>query len=231
MRADELARRVLDVYLKDELEPRPAPVADASERRTERPFIDLEPAEYRRFLGGYRLDAEPSVLLWVTREGEWFVGGIAGVGTDYFRPVAQSEFENRNRNCQLVFFADDGENSARRVRITLQGQEMWATRVELPPDVHPVEDFLGFYYSDELEAAFEIVRGSDGLAVCTPDSDRLVLRADTDVLAGGIGILTFRRDDSGEIVGFDFREPEDFGQRLIRFDRCERCGSGTKGVP
>jgi hypothetical protein len=46
-----------------------------------------------------------------------------------------------------------------------------------------------------------------------------------DVAVGAIGILTFRRDPDGRVVGFDFGEPEDLGQRLIRFVRCGMGGT------
>jgi CubicO group peptidase (beta-lactamase class C family) len=225
MRADDLARRVLDLYLEEQLAPRPEVALPAAGAPAEAPFVDLDPAEYERFLGGYRLDSEPSVLLAAAREGQWLVGAIQGVGMDLFRPVGPAEFENRNRNARLTFSDQDGDGVTERLRVTLRGQEMWATRVQLPPDAPPAENFVGLYYSDELEAAYEIMGGPDGLVVCAPNSEsRPLQRADTAVLAGGIGILTFRRDDGGRIVGFDFAEPEDLNQRLIRFVRCGNCG-------
>jgi CubicO group peptidase (beta-lactamase class C family) len=218
MEADDMARRVLDVYLGDELESLP----EAADEPDETPFIDLDPAEYERFIGGYRLDADPSVLLAVASEGRWLVGAIVGQGLGLFRPLAPSVFENRYRNFRLEFFDEPGEDTAGRMRITPRsGEEMWATRILLPSDAPVADAFVGMYYSDELEAVYEIVRGPDGLAVRTHASrSRPLQRVDINILAGGIGILTFRRDDSGRVSGFDFGEPEDFGERLIRFVRC-----------
>ncbi|UCF21125.1 MAG: beta-lactamase family protein [Gemmatimonadota bacterium] len=221
MRADDMARRVLDVHLRDELEPLP----EAAEEPTEAPFIDLDPAEYERFLGGYRLDADTSVLVAVAREGRWLVGAIVGQGIGLFRPLAPSLFENRYRNFRLEFFDEPGAGAAARVQITRRsGEQIWATRIQLPSDTPAVNEFVGLYYSDELEVAYEIVSGPDGLAVITPNSrSRPLQRVDIDILAGGIGILTFRRDDGGRLIGFDFGEPEDLGERLIRFYRCGEC--------
>ncbi|NIM47854.1 MAG: serine hydrolase [Gemmatimonadales bacterium] len=230
MQAADLARRVLNLYLKDQLEPLPEPAARAAGRPAETPFIDLDPAEYERFLGGYRLEADPSVLVAFTREGEWFVGAMVGEGMDLFRPVAPSEFENRNRDCRLTFLAEEGEEgTADRVLITLRGQEMWATRVQLPADTRWADEFAGFYYSDELEAAYEIVRGPDGFTVRLPGARIRPLRpVDADVLVGGLGILTFLRDKSGHVVGFDFGEPEDLGERLIRFVKLAPAGGAGR---
>lgn len=226
MPADNLSRRVLDLYLKDELEPLPEKAAKAESGKGEAPddFV-LEPAEYRRFLGGYRLEADPSALVGVAREGEWLVGVIVGEGLDLFRPVAPSQFRNRSENCTLTFSGPEGEDgSAERVLINLKGEEMWATRVRPALDDAALDDYAGFYYCDELEAAYEIVRESEGFAVrCRNNEPRSILVADTDVLAGAIGVLTFLRGESGRVVGFDFGEPEDLKERQIRFGKLEEC--------
>lgn len=225
MRADDVAREVLDVYLGNELKPLPGTTKGTTEGADETLSFDLDPAQYQRFLGGYRLEADPSVLVAVAREGKWLVGAIVGEGLDLFRPIGPSEFENRNRNCRLAFFGKDGvEETVERVQITLRGKEMWATRVQPAGETQATEQYTGFYYSDELEAPYEIVRDSSGLAVRIPGNEsRAVFPADTDILAGGIGILTFFRGENGNITGFDFGEPEDLGGRLIRFVRRGDC--------
>jgi hypothetical protein len=225
MRADDMARRVLDIYLADELGPLPDAAESSAKGADEAPSFDLDPAEYERFLGGYRLEADPSVLVAVAREGKWLVGAIVGEGLDLFRPVGPSEFENRHRNCRVTFFdRDDAKGTVARARITLRGNEMWATRVQPAGQAQKPEEYTGFYYSDELQTAYEIVRERGGLAVRIPDNEsRALFPADTDILVGGIGILTFLRSDSEHITGFDFAEPEDLGKRSIRFVRRGDC--------
>ena len=113
--------------------------------------------------------------------------------------------------------------AAKRVLVTLRGEEMWATRVQLPADSSWLDECLGFYYSDEIETAYKIVRESDGLAVrLTNSRSWSICPIEPDLLVGGIGIFTFLRSDNGNIIGFNFGEPEDFGKRQIRFVRCER---------
>jgi hypothetical protein len=219
LRADEVSRRVLDLYLGDRLAPLPA-VAKGTAEGTPAPFLDLDPAA-ERLLGGYRLEADPSVLLALSLEEGWLVGAIVGEGLDFFRPIGPSEYENRHRNCRLAFSGAEGqEGAATRVRVTLRGKEMWATRVPLSRDARWIDECVGFYYSDELGVAYEVVRAAGGLAVRVSGSEaRPLYPADTDILAGGIGILTFQRGGSGQVTGFDFGEPEDLGGRLIRFTR------------
>jgi CubicO group peptidase (beta-lactamase class C family) len=223
MRADDMARRILDLYLVDELEPL-EDTASGADEPDESASYEMNPAEYERFLGGYRLDADPSVLLAVAREGEWLVGVIVGEGLDFFRPVAALEFENRHHNCHLTFVAgEDHGHDIARVLVNLRGQEMWATRVPLPHDPEWIDECAGLYYSTEIEAAYEIAGDADhGITVRIPHSEsRPLCPIEADLLAGGIGILRFLRGDKGNVVGFDFAEPEDLNARLIRFKRCE----------
>jgi CubicO group peptidase (beta-lactamase class C family) len=224
MQADDISRRILDIYLADELEPLAQTETETSGEPDERPSYDLDLSEYEPFLGGYRLDADPSVLVVAAREGEWLVGVLVGEGLDYFRPVASNEFENRHRNCHLTF-SDKGpeDGTFKRLLVNLRGEEMWATRVELPQSPPWIDECIGFYYSDELATAYEIVREPDGIAVRVPDvGSRRLQPAETDLLAGGIGVLTILRGENGEVIGFDFGEPEDLGQRQIRFTRYGR---------
>ncbi len=66
------------------------------------------------------------------------------------------------------------------------------------------------------------MRAPTGIAVRPADAaSRPLQLVDVDVLAGGIGTLAFLRGDRGQVTGFDFGEPEDFGERLIRFVRME----------
>jgi CubicO group peptidase (beta-lactamase class C family) len=223
MQADETARRVLDVYLADRLKPLPVATPARSGDAGAAAF-HLDPAEYKHFLGGYRLDTDSSVLVAVSREGDWLVGVIVGEGLDFFYPVGPAEFENRHHNCRLGFKDDENpKGNVRSVRITLRGKEMRATRVEIPSDAVWAEESVGAYYSDELDAIWEIVRASSGLALrlAGPDS-RPLQPADTDILVGGVGILRLLRDRNGHLIGLDFEEPEDFGARQIRFTICGR---------
>jgi hypothetical protein len=224
MQADETARRVLDVYLADRLKPLPVAAADTSGDAGAASSFHLDPAEYERFLGGYRLDTDPSVLVAVAREGDWLVGALVGEGLDLFRPVGPSEFENRHHNCRLAFIVDENAGgTVRSVRITLRGEEMRATRVDLPAEAAWVDECVGVYYSDELDAAWEIVPAPAGLALRFAGADTRPLQpADTDILAGGVGILTLLRDRDGHLIGLDFGEPEDLRARQIRFTKCGR---------
>lgn len=225
LNAERLARDVLDAYLGDRLEPLPEEEADGvapeNEAEEERPFLEPDPAALARFAGGYRLEADPSVLFAVAPEGGSLAGILVGEGMDFFHAVAEAEFENRLRNCRLTF-VPGAEGRIERLRVVLKGQEMWAARVELNDDPEETDGIPGPYYSDELDTVYEIARDGDGFLVRQRRlGERSLQRVERDRLAGGIGLLTFARDDGGRVRGFELEEPEDLGQRRIAFRKIE----------
>jgi CubicO group peptidase (beta-lactamase class C family) len=223
MRTDLLARSTLDLYLGDRLEPLPAPAEDGggAPRVEPRQFVDVEPARLNRFVGGYRLESDPAMLVAVAREGDRLAGILAGVGMDFFQPVTEAEFENRLRSTQLTFF-DGPDGRPARVRIMLKGDEMWAARVPLEKDPARALDYVGVYYSDEWGTVYEIVReGEEFLIRHRRLGDRPLQEVEADRLAGGMGLLTFFRDAGGRVSGFVFEEPEDLPGRKIEFRKCD----------
>ena len=221
LNAERLARSVLDLYLGDRLDPLPEAEDGAEPAEEERPFIEADSAALARFGGGYRLKADPSVLIAVAPEGDSLAGILVGEGMDFFHPVAEAEFENRLRNCRLTFVSDD-EGRVERLRVVLHGRKLWAAPVELEQEPAGSDGFPGAYYSDELGAVYEIARdGEQYLLRQRRLGQRPLQRVERDRLAGGIGLLTFVSDDEGRVRGFELEEPEDLGQRKIAFRKIE----------
>jgi hypothetical protein len=107
--ADRMAREVLDLYMGDPLEPQPENAEGEAETNKEPPFIGMDPSRFDPFLGGYRLEADPSVVCGVAREGDKLVGILVGTGTDFFQSIGEAEFETPTRSCRLKFIgAEDG---------------------------------------------------------------------------------------------------------------------------
>ena len=175
------------------------------------PFLDIDSVKIENFMGGYRLEADPSMLAAIAREGEYLVGLMAGVGTGLFKPVAPFVFETEARDTRLTFSRNNGsEGPSESVIISLKGRDMAAKRVRLPSDGRWIGECVGRYDSDELGAVWEIVRESgSGLTVRIGigSEGRTVIPVDADILMGGIGMLTFLRDGNGSVIGFDFGSP------------------------
>lgn len=222
-RPDQLARSILDLYLGDRLGPPPVSTQEggAAPRDEPQPFVEVESSTLNRFVGGYRLESDPSALIAVAREGDRLAGILAGVGMDFFQPVAKVEFENRLRNTHLTF-VDGPDGRPARVRVVLKGEEMWAARVPLEKDPARAAEYAGVYYSDEWGTVYEIVReGEEFLIRHRRLGDRPLQEVEADRLAGGMGLLTFARDAGGRVSGFVFEEPEDLPGRKIEFRKCD----------
>jgi CubicO group peptidase (beta-lactamase class C family) len=225
----DAARAVLDLYLGELLEPMASSGEESPENVEEAPFLDLDPSGFAPFLGGYRLEDDPSVLVGVALEGDNLFGIIVGTGMDTFRPIGNAEFETPTRSCRVTFYGGD-DGLADRACIRLRGNEMWASRIIPPPDPGLLDEYAGLYYSNELLTIYDIARDGSGAVVRNPRfGSRPLELVDENVLAGGIGILTFLRDTDGRVVGFDFSEPEDLGSRLVRFARCEIAQAPESG--
>lgn len=222
MRTEQLARSILDLYLGDRLEPAETPEPpETLDPAGPKPFIEAEPAAIDRFLGAYRLEADPSMLVFIAREGGQLAGILSGVGMDFFLPTAATEFENRLRNTQITFI-DAADGRPARARIVLKGDEMWAARIPQEQDRRPAADFAGAYYSDEWGTVYEILpEGKDFIVRHRRMGDRPLQRMDADRLAGGMGLLTFARDAGGLVTGFVFEEPEDLPGRKVEFRKME----------
>jgi CubicO group peptidase (beta-lactamase class C family) len=220
LNAERLARSVLDLYLGDRLEPLPE-VAEEEGEDEGQPFIEPDPAALARFAGGYRLEADPSVLLAVARDGDSLAGILVGEGMDFFHPVAEAEFENRSRNCRLTFIpGKDGR--VERLRVVLKGRKLWAAPVALDEDPAVTDGFSGAYYSEELGTVYEIARDGERFVVRQRRlGEHSLQQVERDRLAGGIGLLTFARGERGQVLGFELEEPEELGQRKLAFRKIE----------
>jgi len=219
VRPGQLARSVLDLYLGNRLAPEPPPVQESAQDEP-RPFVQLEPARLDRFVGAYRLESDPAAQIVVARESGNLAGILAGVGMDMFLPLAEAEFGNRLRNTQLTF-SDGPDGRPARVRVVLKGDEMWAARVPLEKDPARSAEYAGLYYSDEWGTVYEIVsEGQDFVIRHRRMGDRPLQEVATDCLAGGMGLLTFLRDETGRVAGFVFEEPEDLPGRKVEFRKC-----------
>ncbi|MCK5572704.1 MAG: beta-lactamase family protein, partial [Bacteroidetes bacterium] len=210
---EKTANRILDIYLRDQLDPLPA----RPERR-EKPFIELDPEEYQKFVRGYILE-ETETRLAMFRSGDRMMGAIHGVGTDYFYPTSKNEFNTMSRNCQVTFF-EDHEGRVHRLRIVLKGKEMWADRIEPDsPNDGLLEECGGVYYSDELGVVYELTPRDGKLVLSHRRMGKRMLQfIERDHFVGRLGFLKFNRGDEGEVAGFNLWD-EVFGEGEITFEK------------
>jgi hypothetical protein len=157
--APDLARRVLDVYLGDRLEPRSEAEEAAEAESKAAPFIQIDPGTLDRYVGSFQIEEAP-VVVSVMRIGDDLLGALCGEGMAFFYPVSETVFMNGNHRVSIESVPGAG-GEFNRVRLDLEGQEMWADRIPGAPSEEVAREYTGRYYSDALGMVYS-VRLEDG---------------------------------------------------------------------
>jgi CubicO group peptidase (beta-lactamase class C family) len=195
-----LARRVATIYLAGQLGPPPAPPPPPVSR-TE---IKVDPSLYDRYVGDYALEVQPQFVLSFIREGDNFFIHPSGQNRSLIFPESETKFFSRMVDAQITFHREvDGSVN----RLTLhQGGDREAKRVtKFTLEAKALNEYVGKYYSDELDVAYELVAQEGQLALLNPQGQPLILGAsDRDRFNAGQGQLSFRRNASGKIDGVNY---------------------------
>jgi CubicO group peptidase (beta-lactamase class C family) len=181
-----LAQQVADVYLADQL-------VEAEEEEAE--FVELSQAQLEAWAGAYR---NPSTgTIWkVSVEGERLKVEFNGTEM-HLAPVSPTEFKAVDAPMGIdVTFEDE----PRRVHAVFEdGDEATYETVELvSPDPAELAGYTGEWYSEELDATWELVVEEDGLFFKDRPEDPLSPTIRDEFKLRG---LTFRftRDEEGQI--------------------------------
>jgi CubicO group peptidase (beta-lactamase class C family) len=208
---EKKAHRMLDIYLRGNLEPLPMrPV------RKPEPFIQLDSTITRNYTGGY-LMADGEARLALFPAGDHLMGAISGLGMDSFFPLSETEFSTRNRKVRLTVQTDEmGLGSS--VQIDLKGKHLQATRIRTDTTIATMmTECAGTYYSDALGVFYELTPREEGLLLSHPRmGERILQYVDRDLVVGRPGWLKFYRDLEGQVQGF-FLEDEVFGKGDLCF--------------
>jgi CubicO group peptidase (beta-lactamase class C family) len=192
--ASQMALRAADLYLEEHIRDIPeTPVVATGEPAR----ADVDPAVFDAYEGSY---AFPSgLLVEVRREGDRLVGQVAGQPPAELIPRSETEFFVPAASATITFERERGEVTS---LVSVQGDVVQTARRIPPfdPTTVALEDYVGRYYSAELETSYVVV-----------------------VVEGRLQAIHVRHDpiDIFDPVGPDRFESE-FGQ--IQF---ERDGTGT----
>lgn len=214
--ASDLARSVLDVYLGDLLEPRPeAPAAEGEVA----PFIEIDPDILDGYVGSFQIEGAP-VVVSAMRVGDNLLGAMSGEGMAFFYPVSETVFMTGHRRVSVEFLLDSS-GGFDRMRLDVEGEEMWANRIEGGVGEEERGEYAGMYYSDALGMVYS-VRVEDGELMLSHrrvgEEETALLYAGEDSFASGFGFVDFARGPGGAITGFRLWH-EFFGEGRISFER------------
>jgi CubicO group peptidase (beta-lactamase class C family) len=190
------ARSVAEIYLTG-LHPAPPPT----------PSHPLTNAEGDRLVGLYR-SMKPAALARVVRDENGLL--VQNVGR--LVPMSPTRFVTDDRSS----YEFDGRG---QLRVTDEfGTVDVYDRVESArPSPSELQSFTGRYYSDELEATFNVAMDAEQLVMRRrPDFSTPLTPSWADAFASSLGWVIFSRDQSGRIVGMSINQDRAWNVHFTR---------------
>jgi CubicO group peptidase (beta-lactamase class C family) len=187
-----LARQVADVYLADEYveteEEEAAPAVEVE-------FIELSQAELETWAGAYR-NPDTGTIWKVSVEGNRLKVQIDGTQWN-LAPLSATEFKAVDAPMGIDVTFQDAPKGARAV--FEDGDEAIFEAVELvSPDAAHLAEYAGAWYSDELDATWQLVVHEAGLYIEDGPEDPLSPTIRDEFKLRGL-TLRFTRDEEGRI--------------------------------
>lgn len=217
---EDLSRRVLDVYLGDLLEREPEAV-----EAEEAPFIDLDPEILDRYVGSYEIEGAP-VIVSAMRIGDNLLGALSGEGMAFIYPISERVFLTGHRRVSIEFIPD-ASGEINRVRLDVEGNEMWANRIAGGLTDEEAHEYAGHYYSEAVGMVYSVSLEDGDIFLShrrVGEEKTTMLYSGEDVFASGFGFIYFTRDEEGDIRSFSLSH-EFLGDGRITFERL-----GSKGT-
>lgn len=217
---EDLSRRVLDIYLGDRLDPQP----EAAEVE-EAPFIDIDPDILDRYVGSYEIEGAP-VVVSAMRIGDNLLGALSGEGMAFFYPISENVFLTGHRRVSIEFLPD-GSGEINGVRLDIEGDEMWASKIAGALTGEEAHEYAGHYYSESIGMVYSVSFEEGDLYLShrrVGQEKTAMLYAGTDAFASGFGFIYFTRDEEGGVRSLALSH-EFLGEGRITFDKL-----GSKGT-
>lgn len=206
----DLAKRIADIYLADHLnqdEKKPeAGKIESKEPKEPQSTIPIkaDPEILDRYAGHYR-DSDGRVAI-VIRDGDRLRAKVLGLEERFeLTSLSDTKFHVKKTNIVLTFVEDDREE-LNIVKLKEGANTLSLKRIApFQWDKKKISDYVGIYYSAELQTFYTVAAGSDEDlvlqhqripdATMTPkDLDEFVLTFPTEIV--------FTRDAAGRVSGF-----------------------------
>ena len=189
--AQHLAAAVLDAHLKPSTAAAPPEMRDS---------LEIEAAIRPQLTGTYKMKQG---YLRLRERGEELIAarfpaayGDTVYSADY--PVVRRSDDGYEVNELGLSFTFDPVGGG----LEMDGYQLPKGELAAPSQLG---DYTGTYYSDELNAAYEVIAGGDSLRIGNLNNGyfplRPLLRDEFDVPAGFLDFVSFVRDDSGAVTG------------------------------
>jgi hypothetical protein len=193
-----MARRVADIYLKERFTEDP----DRQEAPAAEPVAvaraEVNPAVFDDYEGSYSFPS--GVLVEVERDGDRLMAQATGQPRVELIPRSDSEFFVAEASVTIKFRR---EQEKVMELLLVQGDVAQTARRVPPFDPAEVvlEDYVGRYYSPELETSYSLVVEEGELTAVHVRHDPITIEpVGPDRFGGNFGQIQFERDDEGAVT-------------------------------
>jgi hypothetical protein len=160
------------------------------------------------------------------RIGDNLLGALSGEGMAFVYPISENVFLTGHRRVSIEFLPD-GSGKINRVRLDIEGDEMWANRIAGALTGEEALEYVGHYYSEAIGMVYSVSVEEGDLYLShrrVGEEKTTMLYAGTDVFASGFGFVYFTRDEEGDVCSFSLSH-EFLGEGKITFERIGAKGS------
>ncbi|MDX1440386.1 MAG: serine hydrolase [Rubricoccaceae bacterium] len=197
--------RIAEAFFSDVLE------TDSPETEDEPPAAEAAPetppedvfyaADFDAFVGRYEMEEVPGFVLTFRRDGDQFFAQATGQPEVELFHREGTTFEIRVVDAAVTFHRDD-DGQVHSITLHQNGDHP-ANRLEEEAELS-LDDFVGRYFSEELEAFYTVAVEEDELVLQHRRWDDVTLsHVSGDKFSGGFPIanIDFERDEGGAVTG------------------------------
>jgi len=193
-----LAMQVAEIYLADEI------VSEETQAETDEPeTIKVDTTIYDDYVGKYFISSE-SVTITITKENDRLMGEATGKTKSELVPESETKYFMKDAPISVSFQREE-TGEVTQLTVYMDGRELTAKRIESPIPEN-LEEFVGDYYSHELDTTYTIIVKDNQLVVQHRRNIDVSLNPTVaDEFIGGewwVRQVHFIRDDENRIAGF-----------------------------
>jgi CubicO group peptidase (beta-lactamase class C family) len=197
----KLAHQIVDIYLKDKIEPK----KKESKKEDTTEVINIEQDVLATYIGNFEL--EPKFTLTIINEDGNLSVKATGEDELSLTALTTTEFKVKDDEAKIEFIPNEGKN-VKLIKLHQDGQVYEATRIkEFDKTAVNLSEFSGDFYSEELLTTIKIKVVDNKLIICQKrlDDKILTMANSKDIFKGEYWFpfeMKFLRDENKQITGY-----------------------------
>lgn len=200
-----IANQIAEAFFKEQMEKaEEAEEEMAEEEEEDTGKFEYDPADFDPLTGRYELQVMPGFILTFSRDDDRLYTQATGQPEVDITATSDSTFSLVGVNASVTFHLNE-DGSADSLTLHQNGHHV-AKKVEFELKVEQMEEYVGRYFSEEIETVYDVVLKDSSLLLQNYllEDDITLSAGKLDEFSGGFPISTvvFTRNSAGEVDGF-----------------------------